>query len=414
MRLAIGLAGRGWPVSVLTAAGGPTVLPCDAELGRTIGLEVLEAPYRDRLAAFRRILRIAPPDNGVTGQSPVPPGGQPNRCGLWLAFRELLLFPDEHVGWIAGAVATGRLRLQRGDIGVILSTSPPESGHIVAARLSREAGLPWVADFRDPWSFSHQRPRGVTDILHRLVESRTIAGASALVTVSPTWSGRFRGLYPRIRQETIPNGFATRYNQPSSARESAAFTLLYTGKIDYVHNPLDLLLGGFAAALRTARWRKGQVRLVFHCYGTSEAPFRSLVTRLELHDHVSWAGAVDQQTALELQGRADVLVLLGWDSDVGVIPAKLFDYLGAERRILHVGRADSDAAGVLGDCARGETAASADACRDILRRWYEEWSPTHHLPAGGNAEAIQAHSFSQRLDAYERLLGDLTSRRLPN
>src|ERR1041385_882168 len=33
----------------------------------------------------------------------------------------------------------------------MLSSSPPDSVHLAAADVARQTGVPWVADFRDPW-----------------------------------------------------------------------------------------------------------------------------------------------------------------------------------------------------------------------------------------------------------------------
>ena len=34
---------------------------------------------------------------------------------------------------------------------LILATAPPPASHAIAAELARQFGIPWVADFRDPW-----------------------------------------------------------------------------------------------------------------------------------------------------------------------------------------------------------------------------------------------------------------------
>ena len=62
------------------------------------------------------------------------------------------LFPDSYLGWAQRARATVQARIAKGDIDAMLSSSPPDSVHLAAADVARQTGVPWVADFRDPWS----------------------------------------------------------------------------------------------------------------------------------------------------------------------------------------------------------------------------------------------------------------------
>src|SRR5262249_55313375 len=67
--------------------------------------------------------------------------------------------PDSYVGWAKRAARVARERAGRGDIDVLLSSSPPDSVHLAARDVARATRLPWVADFRDPWiGLSFLRP----------------------------------------------------------------------------------------------------------------------------------------------------------------------------------------------------------------------------------------------------------------
>jgi hypothetical protein len=62
------------------------------------------------------------------------------------------LFPDSKIGWVSKAVRLGARLLKSSQYDAILSTSPPISCHLVAQELVRRSKLPWLADFRDPWT----------------------------------------------------------------------------------------------------------------------------------------------------------------------------------------------------------------------------------------------------------------------
>ena len=60
--------------------------------------------------------------------------------------------PDPYFAWVGPAVLKGREILKRERFDVVFSSSPRASAHLVAAVLSEHAGVPWLADYRDPWS----------------------------------------------------------------------------------------------------------------------------------------------------------------------------------------------------------------------------------------------------------------------
>src|SRR5947209_6890069 len=62
-----------------------------------------------------------------------------------------LFVPDLAVaGWLPFALPRARDLAAGAD--AVITTSPPHSGHLVGLAL-RGRGLPWVADFRDGWTF---------------------------------------------------------------------------------------------------------------------------------------------------------------------------------------------------------------------------------------------------------------------
>jgi len=73
-------------------------------------------------------------------------GRRATRVNRWVAV------PDPYCGWIAPAVCEGRRLLSGARFDAIFSSSPRPSVHLAAALLARGSGLPWLADYRDPWS----------------------------------------------------------------------------------------------------------------------------------------------------------------------------------------------------------------------------------------------------------------------
>lgn len=62
------------------------------------------------------------------------------------------LIPDTYVGWYRPALRAARAAAAQTPFDAVLSTSPPQTAHLVARTLCREKKLPWIADLRDPWT----------------------------------------------------------------------------------------------------------------------------------------------------------------------------------------------------------------------------------------------------------------------
>jgi len=55
------------------------------------------------------------------------------------------------IGWYFYAVKEGQRILRSNNIDAIFSSSNPPTAHFVASYLHRKTGIPWIAEFRDPW-----------------------------------------------------------------------------------------------------------------------------------------------------------------------------------------------------------------------------------------------------------------------
>ena len=61
-------------------------------------------------------------------------------------------WPDERCGWLPFAAREGLRLADRFRPDVVFTSSPHYSAHVVGRLLSVARGVPWVADFRDPWT----------------------------------------------------------------------------------------------------------------------------------------------------------------------------------------------------------------------------------------------------------------------
>ena len=91
--------------------------------------------------------------------TPTPHGGE-GAAGMPIAGEALAsaalrrLWPYPWLGWVPFAVATGIAVAHRERPVALFSSFPPTASHMAALALHELTGLPWVADFRDPWTWA--------------------------------------------------------------------------------------------------------------------------------------------------------------------------------------------------------------------------------------------------------------------
>ena len=339
--------------------------------------------------------------------------GRRGRRGFGLA-RRWLLIPDGQILWLPAALAKGLRYLRREQADLIYSTSPPASAHLVALLLAQLTGLPWVADFRDSWVYDPLDPALLEmpyrNELERRFEEAVVRRADAILAATRISADHLRRSYADAadRIHVITNGFdpedvemaLTRpapeslLFDPEGHDEYAASGLpvepsidaeegvdrplrvVHTGSFSVSHperTPMDLFAALRSLLEEDAEWaRRLEVVLVGRLDLAEVRQAADLVQAgiLSLHDEV------DRRTALSLQSRADVLLLVDharpWPGSN--VPGKLFDYLGVGRPIMALCGAGAVAdlmteldAGV--SAAPDEPAAIRGALEEMHRRF---------------------------------------------
>ena len=88
----------------------------------------------------------------VKEENPISGGKKTLMQKIMLAIRGNVFIPDPRITWRRSSVRFLRKYLEENPVDVIVSTGPPHSMHLIAKDLSEETSIPWVADFRDPWT----------------------------------------------------------------------------------------------------------------------------------------------------------------------------------------------------------------------------------------------------------------------
>src|SRR5256886_4699370 len=294
-----------------------------------------------------------------------------------------MLVPDENVGWNLTAIPAA-VRIARAEgIDVVLTTSPPNSVHLVGAAVKRITGARWVADLRDSvGAHPHRRverasvraKEKVSESVARLVARQ----ADVIVAASEAIAEEARALEPAGVVTTILNGADFDDFAGLEYSRGDRFKITHTGSFFGKRDPRPFLTALAESGLEdvVARFVGG-----FPAGDREWAEERGLGDRLELHPYVP------RREALALQRDSEALLLLIPDADGrgrGVLSGQVVEDLAALRPILAAVPPDGAAAELVRETGAGVVAAPDDVpalaagLTDLRARW-----------AAGTLEGVQ-------------------------
>jgi glycosyltransferase involved in cell wall biosynthesis len=211
------------------------------------------------------------------------------------------------------AAAKNQLKSQPVDL--ILATANPWQNFRHAARLSKDFGIPWVADYRDGWYLSQEtiRRKGV---VHRLVraiewnrEKKFVGTSVALTTASPALTDFYSFLLEKPAY-TVYNGYRDLPENMPDVHGPAKLLLVHNGTlkptqdIEFLLDALDLLWQNGSIAPGDVELRMvglehfpDQAHRVTS-YKPHLAPFVTLTPRLPRHESMAQIQSADALIAL--------------------------------------------------------------------------------------------------------------------
>lgn len=258
----------------------------------------------------------------------------------WRKAGQFIFFPDIFCGWIPGATIRGCQVLNSDCIDLIYSSSPPYSCLFVAYFLKLFSGLPWVIDMRDPWLENTLLIKPSSFHIKLIKYFQNIFFEAANAVISNTWSTRDRMLMnhktlSRDKFFIVTNGFDPEDFVSLPKMRFEQFTIAHVGSIYGIRSSVAILRA-ISALVKKFPWVRTRLRFVQVGYldHLNQKKFDESVRDNQLQDVVENRGFCSHAQAITLMQRANLLVLLSFDSDSGTIPAKFFEYLATGNPIL--------------------------------------------------------------------------------
>ena len=260
------------------------------------------------------------------------------KLGLWV--RGNLFIPDPRRFWIAPSVKHLLTRLETEPVDAVVSTGPPHSPHFIRRALRKKTGIPWIADFRDPWTrWVFLRSFRVSPFamrIHERQEREILQAADAVVTVSDALKEDLEEIGGRPVHK-ITNGYDEE-DFPTSSATTSSFLISYIGTIDYLRDPRTFLRAVQELCAEHSDFNR-DVRIRFVGY-LSGVILKDIQKNEVLSDKMTISQYVPHQEILRMlqESYIQLLLLSAGPETRGILTGKFFEYLASGKRILALGR----------------------------------------------------------------------------
>lgn len=395
------LPSEGWQPVIYTPEN-PEQLAVDESLAAEVpeAAEVVKTRIIEPYELYKKLLRRSGHSKEAVEVNPVNAQNKSllQKAAMWV--RGNLFRPDPRCLWIGPSVRFLKKYLSEHPVDLIVSTGPPQSMHMIGLRLSRETGLPWIADFRDPWTkifyFKHLSMTPATERWHKKMEKMVLDEASAVVAVSPLVQQEFQAMTD-TPVELITNGFdeCDFSSEPCTQAYGGAsqeFTITHTGLFAADGNPTVLwdVLAEKCHADEAFR-KLLRIKLI----GKTDDQILKALKDRGLESSLINMGYQTHSVAVDQQRQASVLILpLRKEPEYrAVLPGKLFEYLASQRPILGIGQPDGAMAMIVNETRTGTVIDWND--KEGISQYIEQcWK--RHLEGRLSSDGADLSRFTRR------------------
>lgn len=322
-----------------------------------------------------------------------------DKLAVWV--RGNLFIPDARFLWIRPAAKAIDKYLVSHDIDAIISTGPPHSCHLIAKQVAKKHHLPWIVDFRDPWTgidyFDDLRLSSFALSRHKRLEKSVLDHASCVITVGKTMAADLAKITDS-RIEVITNGFDESDRPQQRAITHDGFEISYIGTMNDARNPL-----GFWQAIANIKQSQPSVynNIRINLVGAPELIVIQSIERFSISECINYVGYVTHKEALQYLDKAAVLLLIinNTSNNKSILTGKIFEYLMVKKPILCIGPQDGDAADIIHRAQAGVVLdyKAVDSISDFIMQQYQMFVNGSDVRMRGDIEQYSRTSLTQKL-----------------
>ncbi len=297
---------------------------------------------------------------GKTGKSvPVGISYDPKEKGMlkkiMFYIRANCFIPDARKVWTYFAKRKAKKIIQKEHVDAIITTGPPHSTHLTGLYLKNYFGIPWVADFRDPWTTIYYnetfpRTKKTKEKDYRL-ESEVLKKADFVTVVCNGLKKEFEDRAQQIN--VIYNGF-DQHEMPEKKEESTNhFRIEYIGNFLASEN-IPMIWEALKELQDEHETFQKDIQITIT--GNIDPVVIESIHQYGIGELISTQPFVPHIDALHKMTRANLLLFIVPDSKNNhlIITGKLFEYLASHTPVLAVGPRQGEAGTILNENNRDQ------------------------------------------------------------
>lgn len=273
---------------------------------------------------------------------------------VWI--RGNLFIPDARKFWIKPSVRFLKKYLKENPVDAIITTGPPHSMHLIGMQLKNEIDIPWIADFRDPWTkvdYYHLLKIGKrADKKHRKLEQKVIQSADTVLTVSQSWAKDLQQL-GGINVKIITNGYDASDFKNIPNQVDDEFSIVHIGTIHKERNPHNLwiALNDLVSSIPDLK-----ENLKIQLIGKVDFSVLEDINKNKLGDFTERISYLPHKDipARMMCSRVLLLLISRFSGSSGMIPGKVFEYIASGRPVLMIGDSKGDTSRLIKEIGVGK------------------------------------------------------------
>ena len=320
---------------------------------------------------------------------------------IWI--RGNLFIPDARKFWVKPSVRYLRKFLNKYPVDVIVTTGPPHSTHLIGLKLHKELGLPWLADFRDPWTnidfYENLKLGKRADKLHHKMEKEVLEMADAVSVVSPGMKREFLEIVNR-KYYVIPNGFDredVNLKQKVSVKRDK-FIISHIGSLTPTRNSPALW-----KVLKELVHENKVFAGMLEIRNVGSIDFQAIesIKKQGVEKYLTRIDYIPHEDVIVEQHQAAVLLLLinNTPNSKLILTGRLFEYLASGHPIISIGPLYGDAARIITETNCGKVFDFSDEknLKKEIIRLFDAFINDKEKPVCKNVEKFERQKLTEKM-----------------
>lgn len=293
--------------------------------------------------------------------------------------RATFFIPDARMSWLFTSKKIVDEIIESHNIEAVYSSSPPYTCSLIARRVKRKFGLPWIAGFRDPWTGFISSPKRwlLPRAIDKNMEFTTFSESDA---VECAWEGIIKdalGKYPQLDKSKfhhVANGFDSNDFPNVDFKGNDKFTITYTGSMYGRRNPAAVFKA-VEELIIEGKISKNDFKFKF--IGRFGNEIHDMFDSASFRESIEIIGYMPHGESIKQLMLSDILLLIVDESKESeeIVPGKVYEYIGVMKPVMANAPESSAIAKLIDETQTGKYAHQENIAKikEIFLEYFASW-----------------------------------------